>query len=94
MNLSHFSRYILAHDSKLVGASMTDETENDVVCLTDPLGYDDTIAQRTAAFAQLAALTSAMRDEELRDLSLSMLRKINASVKMPPSATVTVIKAK
>ena len=73
---------------------MTDETENDVVCLTDPLGYDDTIAQRTAAFAQLAALTSAMRDEEMRDLSLNMLRKINASIKMPPAATVTVIKAK
>lgn len=73
---------------------MTDDTENDVVCLTDPLGYDDTISQRTAAFAQLAALTSTMKDDEIRDLSLSMLRKINASIKMPSSATLTVIKTK
>ena len=71
---------------------MTDDTENEVVCLRDPLCYDDTISQRATAFAQLAALTSALKDDEIRDLSLVMLRKINASIKIPSSATLTVIK--
>ena len=73
---------------------MSDDLENDVVCLSDPFGYDDTISQRATAFAQLAALTSSMKDDEVRELSLTMLRKINASIKLPSSATLTVINGK
>jgi len=78
-------------DSFVDEAPMTDDIENDVVCLSDPFGYDDTISQRATAFAQLAALTNAMKDDEIRELSLIMLRKINASIRLPSSATVTVI---
>lgn len=73
---------------------MTDDTDNDVVCLSDPFGYDDVISQRVTAFAQLAALTSTIKDDEIRELSVNMLRKINASIKIPSSATLTVINEK
>ena len=70
---------------------MTDEKENGLVCLADPFGYDDTIAQRATAFAQLAALTSTIKDNEIRELSLIMMKKINASIKVPSTAKIEFI---
>lgn len=78
-------------DSTTNGVTMSDETENGIVRLSNPLGYDDTISQRASSLAELAALTNTISDEEIREICIVMMRKINASIKLPSTASISSI---
>jgi hypothetical protein len=47
----------------------------------DPFNYQDTISQREMAFCHLAMLADKVKDEAVKELCLTMLRKINANVR-------------
>jgi hypothetical protein len=49
----------------------------------EPFNYQDTISQRAMAFCHLAKLADKVKDEAVKELCLTMLRKINANVRSP-----------
>lgn len=66
---------------------MSDDTHDDGANnLSDPFYYEDTTSQRAMAFYHVARLTDTVKDEAVRDLCLTMLRKLNASIKVNPTA--------
>jgi hypothetical protein len=65
---------------------MSDNNDNDMNDLSDPFYYDYSISQRAMAFYYLAKLSDTIKDKATKELCLTMLRKLNASVKSPASA--------
>lgn len=65
---------------------MTDNTNDDMDGLSDPFSYEDLVSQRAMAFYHVARLTDTVQDEAVKDLCLTMLRKLNASIKAPSTA--------
>ncbi len=65
---------------------MTDNTHDDMDGLSDPFSYEDLVSQRAMAFYHVARLTDTVQDEAVKDLCLTMLRKLNASIKAPSTA--------
>ena len=67
---------------------MTDDVNDDVEYFAD---FQDVIAQRTLAFCRLAQVTDAAKDEQVRELCLTMMRKVCASVRTPATGEVRLI---
>ena len=65
---------------------MSDDINDDTNDLSDPFYYQDTLSQRAMAFFHVAKLTDTLENEAVRDLCLTMLRKLNASVRAPSTA--------
>jgi hypothetical protein len=73
---------------------MTDNTSDEIDGLSDPFAYEDQVSQRAMAFYHVARLTDMVQDEVVKDLCLTMLRKLNASIKTPSTAEVRSIEEK
>lgn len=48
--------------------------------------YEDPIAQRACAFVTVARFADTCADASVKEITLVMLRKINASIKAPSTA--------
>lgn len=70
---------------------MSDNTHDDMDGLSDPFGYEDLVSQRAMAFYHVARLTDSVKDEAVKDLCLTMLRKLNASIRAPSTAELRTI---
>ncbi len=62
--------------------------DGDIIDLADPSEYADQVSQRTMAFCHLAKLTDTIEDGTVKELCLTMLRKLNSSIKAPSTADV------
>jgi len=60
---------------------MGDDRHDDSSDQSDPFYYEDAVSQRAMAFCHVAKFTDTVKDEAVRELCLTMLRKLNASVK-------------
>lgn len=49
----------------------------------DPFYYEDSISERAMVFHHLAKLTDEVKDAEIRNLCLTVLKKLNASIRVP-----------
>jgi hypothetical protein len=67
---------------------MTDDINDEVEYFAD---FQDVVAQRTIAFCRLAQITGSAQDERVRELCLTMMRKVCASIKTPASGEVRLI---
>jgi hypothetical protein len=65
---------------------MSDEIHDDTIDLSDPSEYQDPVSQRAIAFCHVAKLTDTIQDGAVKDLCLTMLRKLNASIRTPSTA--------
>jgi len=65
---------------------MSDDTHDDVIDLADPSDYEDMVSQRALAFCHVAKVADTIKDEAVKELCLTMLRKLNASIKTPSTA--------
>lgn len=65
---------------------MSDRMDDDPEGLSDPFVYEDQVSQRAMAFYHIARLTDGVQDDAVKDLCLTMLRKLNASIKAPSTA--------
>jgi hypothetical protein len=65
---------------------MSDNNDDDTTGLADPFYYEDSVSQRAMAFYYIAKMSDTIKDPAIKDLCLTMLRKINASVKAPSTA--------
>jgi len=62
---------------------MSDDSYDDLNGSYDPFYYEDSISERAMVFHHLARLTDELKDAEVRDLCLTVLRKLNASIRVP-----------
>ena len=62
---------------------MSDDSYDDLNGSYDPFCYEDPISERAMVFHHLARLTDELKDAEVRDLCLTVLRKLNASIRVP-----------
>ena len=67
---------------------MTDDMNDEVEYFAD---FQDVVAQRTIAFCRLAQVTGAAQDERVRELCLTMMRKVCASIKTPATGEVRLL---
>ncbi|QGM97830.1 hypothetical protein [Methylocystis parvus] len=70
---------------------MNDGTNDDMDGLADPFSYEDLVSQRAMAFYHVARLTDTVQDEAVKELCLTMLRKLNASIRAPSTAELRTI---
>lgn len=67
---------------------MTDNMNDDTEYYAD---FQDVVAQRTIAFSRLAQVTGAAKDERVREICLTMMRKVCASIRTPATGEVRLI---
>jgi len=65
---------------------MSDDTHDDAIDLVDPSEYEDLVSQRAMAFCHVAKLADTIKDEAIKEMCLTMLRKLNASIKTSSTA--------
>ncbi|HEY8035374.1 MAG TPA: hypothetical protein VIF37_07285 [Methylobacter sp.] len=65
---------------------MSDDTHDDVIDLADPSDYEETVSQRAIAFCHVAKVADTVKDEAVKELCLTMLRKLNSSIRTPSTA--------
>jgi hypothetical protein len=70
---------------------MADQTDDDALGLDHPFDCPDIVSQRALAFCNLAKVADAVEDQAVRDECLTMMRKLTASIKSPPTAELRVI---
>jgi hypothetical protein len=70
---------------------MSDNNNDGPEGLADPFYYDDSISQRAMAFYYVARLSDTVKDKATKELCLTMLRKLNSSIKAPSTAELLAI---
>jgi hypothetical protein len=72
---------------------MSDDDNDDEVYLEefDPSVFDDVVSQRAVAFVYLARFAEYAKDQTARELTFTMMRKINMSIKTPSTADLKVV---
>ncbi len=65
---------------------MSDDSHDHTTDLTDPSEYEDPVSQRAMAFCHVAKLADTIKDEAVKELCLTMLRKLNASIRTHSTA--------
>jgi hypothetical protein len=70
---------------------MSDDTNDDALGLEQQYEFQDVVAQRALAFCNVARLADVVHDAAVKDLCLTMMRKLTASIKSPPTADLRVI---
>ena len=65
---------------------MSDDTHDHTIDLAEPYDYEDPVSQRAMAFCHVAKLADTIKDEAIKEMCLTMLRKLNASIKTPSTA--------
>ena len=70
---------------------MSDNNSDGPDGLADPFYYDDSISQRAMAFYYVAKLSDTVKDKATKELCLTMLRKLNGSIKAPSTAELHAI---
>ena len=71
---------------------MSDDADNDdPLDLADPSEFQDAVSQRAVAFCHVARVADVVGNADVREQCLAMLRKLNASIRTPPSAQLRAI---
>ena len=65
---------------------MSDDTHDHMTDLAEPFDYEDPVSRRAMAFCHVAKLADTIIDEAVKELCLTMPRKLNASIKTPSTA--------
>ena len=65
---------------------MSDNNNDNTGDLNDPFYYDNSVSQRAMAFYYVAKLSDTVKDKAIKELCLTMLRKLNGSIKAPATA--------
>jgi hypothetical protein len=65
---------------------MYDDTHDHTIDLAEAYDYEDPVSQRAMAFCHVAKLADTIKDEAIKEMCLTMLRKLNASIKTSSTA--------
>lgn len=61
---------------------MSDDTSDDHNDLTDPFYYEDPVSERAMVFCHLAKVADAAKDEQVKELCMTVLKKLNMSIRV------------
>lgn len=67
---------------------MSDNNHDGTIGVSDPFYYDDVVTQRAMAFFHIAKMSDGIKDPAIKDLCLTMLKKLSTSMKLPSTAEV------
>lgn len=73
---------------------MSDDNYDDLNSSYDPFYYEDPISERAMVFHHLAKLTDELKDQQVKDLCLTILRKLNTSIRVPTGELKSIKKTK
>jgi hypothetical protein len=73
---------------------MSDDTYDDLSASYDPFYYEDPISERAMVFHHIAKLTDEVKDPEVKNLCMTMLRKLNVSIRVPSGELRSIEKTK
>jgi len=73
---------------------MSDDTQDHTTDLTDPSEYEDPVSQRAMAFCHVAKLADTIKDEAIKEMCLTMLRKLNATIRTSSTAELRSIEGR
>ena len=62
---------------------MSDDTYDDLSASYDPFYYEDPISERAMVFHHIAKLTDEVNDPEVKNLCMTVLKKLNVSIRVP-----------
>ena len=65
---------------------MSDDIRDETNELDHPSDYEDAVSQGAMAFCHVAKLADTVQDEAVKELCLTMLWKLNASIRTPSTA--------
>ena len=60
----------------------------------DPAAFEDFVAQRAIAFCYLVRVSELARDQTAKELTFTMMRKVNMSIRTPSTADLKVVDSK
>ena len=60
----------------------------------DPTAFEDFVAQRAIAFCYLVRVSDMTNDQTAKELTFTMMRKVNMSIKTPSTADLKAIDGK
>ena len=62
---------------------MSDDNYDDLNGSYDPFCYEDPISERAMVFHHLAKLADELKDQQVKELCLTILKKLNSSIRVP-----------
>jgi hypothetical protein len=65
---------------------MSDDTHDHTTDLPEPYDFEDPVSQRAMAFCRVAKLADTIKDEAIREMCLTLLRELNASIRTSSTA--------
>jgi|GEM_PF-4069809 len=74
--------------------TMTDDTNDDLTGSYDPFYYEDPISERAMVFHHVAKLADEVKDPDVKNLCMTILRKLNASIRVPTGELRSIEKPK
>ena len=60
----------------------------------DPTAFEDFVAQRAIAFCYLVRVSDITNDQTAKELTFTMMRKVNMSIRTPSTADLKVVDTK
>jgi hypothetical protein len=60
----------------------------------DPAAFEDFVAQRAIAFCYLVRVSDTTKDQTAKELTFTMMRKVNMSIRTPSTADLKVVDSK
>jgi hypothetical protein len=60
----------------------------------DPTAFEDFVAQRAIAFCYLVRVSEMTKDQTAKELTFTMMRKVNISIRTPSTADLKVMDIK
>lgn len=73
---------------------MADDAYDELNDSYDPFYYENPISERAMVFHHVTKLTDEVKDPEVKDLCLTVLRKLNASMRVPRNELRSIDKPK
>lgn len=82
----------MGSETRNPSTKMSDDTPDDLNGSYDPFYYEDPISERAMVFHHVAKLTDAVKDPEVKELCMTVLRKLNVSIRVPSGDLRTIEK--
>lgn len=60
----------------------------------DPGAFEDFVAQRAIAFCYLVRVSDMTKDQTAKELTFTMMRKVNMSIRTPSTADLKIVDTK
>ena len=86
--------HLIGGETRNPSTTMSDDPYDDLSGSYDPFYYEDPISERALVFHHVAKLTDEVIDPEVKELCMTVLRKLNFSIRVPSGEVRSIDKTK